>query len=175
MRKEFMRILLDSSCDRKQLVDALAEMISDEDQLSWIMGVIPHMDKKFVTDHYSDLLAMAESKFNAQKEKGVEKVVGEVRAANHPWESPYVIFAVKKNVFVLDSVKEQCDAVSAEIEEYLASNNNPSFDELNRLVSKYPYCQKRNAGDENYCNQITYYLFDTIHLYSDDIAHITEE
>lgn len=175
MRKEFIRILLDSSCDKNQLVNSLAEMISDEDQLAWIMGVIPHMDKKFVTDHYSDLLAIAESKFNTQKDKNVEKIVGEVRAANHPWEFPYVIFAVKKNVFVLDSAKEQCDAASAEIEEYLASSNNPSFDELNRLVSKYPYCQKRSAGDENYCSQITYYSFDTIHLYSDDIANIIEE
>lgn len=175
MRKEFIKILLDSSCDKNQLVKALAEMISDEDQLAWIMGMIPHMDKKFVTDHYSDLLAIAEPKFNAQKDKGAEKIVGEVRAANHPWEFPYVIFAVKKNVFVLDSAKEQCDAVSAEIEEYLASNNNPSFDELDKLMDKYPYCQKKNTADENYCSQITYYDFNTVYLYSDDISHIIEE
>lgn len=175
MRKEFIRILLDSSCDKKRLVDSLAEMISDEDQLAWIMGVIPHMDKKFVTDHYSDLLAIAESKFNAQKDKGVEKIAGKVCAANYPWNFPYVAFAVKKTVFVLDSAKEKCDAVSAEIEEYLASNNNPSFDELNKLVDKYPYCQKRNTSDESYCSQITYYTFNTVYLSSDDIANIVEE
>lgn len=175
MRKEFVRILLDSSCDKKQLVNVLAEMISDEDQLAWIMGVIPHMNKKFVTDHYSDLLAIAESKFNARKDKGEEKIVGKVCVANYPWNFPYVTFAVKKNVFVLDSAKEQCDVVSAEIEEYLASNNNPSFDELNKLVDKYPYCQKRNKGDESYCNQITYYTFNTVYLCSDDMANIVEE
>lgn len=175
MKKEFIRILLDSSCDKKQLVNGLAEMISDEDQLAWIMGMIPYMDKKFVADHYSDLLATAERKFNAQKDKNVERIVGKVCAANHPWEFPYVTFAVKKNVFVLDSAKEQCDAVSAEIEEYLANNNNPSFDKLNKLTSKYPYCQKRSIVDGDYCNQITHYFFDTIHLFSDDMVNIIEK
>lgn len=175
MRKEFIKILLDSSCDKKRLVDSLAEMISDEDQLAWIMGVTPHMDKKFVTDHYSDLLAIAESKFNAQNDKSVEKIAGKVCAANYPWNYPYVTFAVKKTVFVLDSAKEKCDAVSAEIEEYLASNNNPSFDELNKLTDKYPYCQKRNTSDENYCSIITYYTFNTVHLYADDITNIIKE
>lgn len=175
MKKEFIRILLDSACDKKQLVNGLTEMISDEDQLAWIMGMIPHMDKKFVTDHYSYLLAMAESKFDAKKDKGEERIVGKVCAANYPWNFPYVTFAVKKNVFVLDSAKEKCDAVSAEIDEYLANNNNPSFDELNKLVDKYPYCQKRNASDENYCSQITYYMFNTVYLCSDDIANIIEE
>lgn len=175
MRKEFIRILLDSSCDKNQLVKALAEMISDEDHLSWIMGMIPHMDKKFVADHYSDLLAIAESKFDAQNDKSVERIVGKVCAANYPWNFPYVTFAMKKNVFVLDSAKEECDAISTEIDEYLANNSNPSFDELNKLVDKYPYCQKRNTSDENYCCQITYYTFNTVYLSSDDIAHIIEE
>lgn len=175
MKKEFMRILLDS-CEKKVLVNSLAEMIRDEDQLAWIMGMVPHMDKRFVENHYSDLLATAERKFNTQKESdNMEKIVGKVLAANYPWDFPYVKFAVKKKVFVLASVKEQCDAVSAEIEEYLSKNNNPSFDELDKLTDKYPYCQKRNAGDENYCSQITYYTFNTVYLYSDDISHIIEE
>lgn len=176
MRKEFIKILLDSSCDKKRLVDSLAEIISDEDQLAWIMGVIPHMDKKFVANHYSDLLATAERKFNEQKgSDNMEKIVGKVFASNNPWDFPYIKFVVKRKVFVLASAKEQYDAVSAEIEEYLAGNNNPSFDELDKLMDKYPYFQKRNTSDENYCSQITYYMFNTVYLYSDDIAHIIEE
>lgn len=175
MKKEFIRILLDS-CDKKRLVNSLVEMINDEDQLAWIMGMIPHMDKQFVANHYSNLLTTAERKFNEQKgSDNMEKIVGKVFASNNPWDFPYVKFVVKREVFVLASAKEQCDAVSVKIEEYLAGNNNPSFDELEKLMDKYPYCQKKNAGDENYCSQITYYSFNTISLYADDISHIVEE
>lgn len=175
MKKEFMRILLDS-CDKKRLVNSLAEMIRDEDQLAWIMGMIPHMDKQFVANHYSDLLATAESKFNKQNESdNMERIVGKVFASNNPWDFPYVKFVVKRKVFVMASVKEQCDAISSKIEEYLAGNNNPSFDELEKLMDGYPYCQRKNSGDENYNSQINYYCFNTIYLYSDDIAHVIEE
>lgn len=175
MKKEFMRILLDS-CDKKRLVNSLVEMIRDEDQIAWIMGIVPNMDKQFVANHYSDLLATAERKFGTQKgSDDMEKVVGRVFAANYPWDFPYVKFVARKKAFVLASVKEQCDVVSEKIEEYLTGNNNPSFDELDKLMDKYPYCQKRNVADKDYCSQITYYWFNTVYLYSDDIAHIIEE
>ena len=175
MKKEFMRILLDS-LDKKRLVNSLVEIVNDEDQLSWIMGLLPNMDEQFVTNHYSSLLAVADTKFNGQKDSNtVERIVGKVSAAKYPWDFPQVQYVIKKKVFVTEKAKEEYDIVSAKIEEYLAENNNPSFDELEKLTDKYPYYNKKLAGSPDYPCQITYYSTMTIYLYADDIAHVVEE
>lgn len=175
MKKEFMRILLDS-CDKKRLVDSLVEMVRDEDQLSWIMGMVPNMDEQFVANHYSGLLAVADMKFDSQKTGNViEKVAGKVVAANCPWDLPCVEYVVKRKVFTTEKAKEECDMVSARIEEYLAENDTPSFDELGKLTDKYPYCSKRLEGSADYPCETTYYSVMTVYLYSDDIAYIVEE
>ena len=175
MKKEFMRILLDS-LDKKQLVDSLVEIVNDEDQLSWIMGLLPNMDEQFVANYYSSLLAVADVKFNSQKDSNaVEKIVGNVSAAKYPWDFPCVQYVTKRKVFVTEKAKEEYDIISAKIDEYLAENRRPSFGELEKLMDKYPYYNKKLAGSPDYPCQITYYSTMTIYLYADDIAHVIEE
>lgn len=151
-------------------------MINSDEQLSWIMGLVPSMDERFVAEHYSDLLSIASNKLDKQKgNENMEKIIGKVFSANYSWDLPYVRFIVKKKFFVNDSAKEKCDAVSAKIDEYLAENNKPSFDELEKLIDKYPYPTKKNVGDAGYPNEITFYSAITIYLYAEDLNQIIEE
>ena len=173
MKKEFMRILLDS-CDKKQLVNGLVEMINDDNQLAWIMGLVPNMDERFVNDHYSDLLAIADRKFNRQKEKDVVKIVGKPFASDHPYDFPYVQYVIRRKVFVSEKAKEEYDIISAKIE-YMAENKQLSFDELYELINKCPYYNKKLAESVDYPCQITHYSTTTVYLYSDDIAQIVKE
>ena len=166
-----MRILLDS-CDKKRLIDSLVEIVQEENQLAWVMGMLPNMNEQFVANHYSNLLSIAAEKC---KKNIIERIVGKVSKSYYPWDFPTVQFVVKKKGFVNDTTKEKCDVVTAEIDEYLAKNSKLLFEEFEKLINKYPYFNSREEKYEGYPNEMTFYSISTVYLCEDDISKLVAE
>lgn len=179
MKKEFMRVLLDS-CDKKQLVNALCEMVDNEDQLSWVMGSIPSMDDQFVSRYYARLLAIAEPGLERvlgrRKSSKDEKVEYEVIACKpfasyRLWDFPVVKYVLKCKKYVRKGALEKFNAVTNKIEEHL-KNKPVDFDKLFEIADNYPYgCFYSNSAEEGLV-EIDGYGIATVYLNEDDIKAV---
>lgn len=179
MKKEFMRILLDS-CDKKQLVNALCEMVDNEDQLSWVMGSIPSMDDQFVSRYYARLLTVAEPGLERvlgrRKSSKDEKIEYEVVACKpfasyRLWDFPCVKYVLKCKKYVRRIVLEKVNDVTSKIEEHL-KNKPVDFDKLYEIADSYPYgCFYNNSNEEDLV-EVDGYGIATVCLNEDDIKNV---
>lgn len=179
MKKEFMRVLLDS-CDKKQLVNALVEMVDNEDQLSWVMGLIPSMDDQFVSRYYARLLTVAEPGLarvlGRRKSSKDEKIEYEVVACKpfasyRLWDFPVVKYVLKCKKYVRKGALEKFNIVTNKVEEHL-KNNPEDFDKLFEIADNYPYGCFYNNNAEDDLVEADGYGIATVCLNEDDIKDV---